>query len=334
MMNSRVSVISLFVLTIGLLACAGDGLVLDTDFDIPRTEAFPTELSNYDLFEGEMGRLEPSADVVLFEITSALFTDYAKKQRLVRLPDGEFIQYDGTDAPVFPNGTVLAKTFYFPFDYRDESAGRRIIETRLLVKTDGLWNSAAYVWNDEQTDATLMLSGATTTVEWISDAGETLSANYEIPSEVACVTCHQSNEVAAPLGLSFARLDREVERDGTIVAQLDYLLDRAVIPALDAGSLGTVAEYTDESESLERRARAYLHANCSHCHQPNAWSLSAEQGLDFRFSTSLADTGIPDEAAQIGRLLSNQRMPYIGTSVPHAEGIALVRAYIDNIENP
>src|SRR5690606_27349326 len=45
----------------------------------------------------------------------------------------------------------------------------------------------------------------------------------------------------------------------------------------------------DEGEAHDQRARAYLHANCAHCH--GAAQLA---GLDLRYTTPLALTGTCD----------------------------------------
>ena len=79
---------------------------------------------------------------------------------MIKSPDGS-IQ--------FPDGTVLTKTFFYADDERDPSLGRRIIETRLLIKESSTWNVATYVWNQEQTAATLELNGITTQVSWINE---------------------------------------------------------------------------------------------------------------------------------------------------------------------
>lgn len=94
-------------------------------------------------------------------LSSELFTDYASKQRLLRVPEGTTMTLTDDGQLEFPDGTVLVKTFYYPSDMRDAAASVRVIETRLLVKTDGLWNAATYVWNEAQTEATLLLEGTT-----------------------------------------------------------------------------------------------------------------------------------------------------------------------------
>jgi hypothetical protein len=46
------------------------------------------ELSDYSIFQGTLADLNPSADFKVYEITTALFSDYAEKQRLMKIPAG------------------------------------------------------------------------------------------------------------------------------------------------------------------------------------------------------------------------------------------------------
>ena len=53
-------------------------------------------------------------------------------------------------------------------------------------------------------------------------------------------------------------------------------------------------------QRIEARARAYLHANCSHCHRPGGGSPVA---MDLRYTTSLAATktcGITPTGSDLG----------------------------------
>ncbi|KAB2856267.1 MAG: hypothetical protein F9K43_27210, partial [Bauldia sp.] len=76
-----------------------------------------------------------------------LWTDGAAKRRFVYLPEGATIDASADHAWEFPVGTRFWKEFSF---------GGRKVETRMLWKaTRERWVVAAYVWNDDQTDAVL-----------------------------------------------------------------------------------------------------------------------------------------------------------------------------------
>ena len=74
----------------------------------------PERLSDWGLFKLGDGRLKATDRVVVYELNSPLFSDYAQKLRTVWLPEGAKATYDATEAFDFPVGTVISKTFYYP----------------------------------------------------------------------------------------------------------------------------------------------------------------------------------------------------------------------------
>ncbi len=115
--------------------------------------AFETTLSEMGVFSGTLADLNPAEGVQLFELNSALFTDYAVKQRLIRLPNGQAMRYDSSDLfPKFPDNTLMAKTFYYILDETNPSSEKQIIETRISIKVDGVWSMRTYIWNQTQTE--------------------------------------------------------------------------------------------------------------------------------------------------------------------------------------
>ena len=71
---------------------------------------------------------------------------------------------------------MIAKTFAF---------GARNIETRLLINTRAGWKGVPYVWNAEQTEATLEIVPDPVTVEH-----EGVKFQYIIPNVNQCKGCH------------------------------------------------------------------------------------------------------------------------------------------------
>lgn len=157
------------------------GEVQIPDFNFPKTMTFEQSLSAYDLFDATPADLIPGADVHLLELNSVLFSDYAHKQRLVKVPQGTQMARLSDGSIDFPEGTILTKTFYYYHDERDTSLGKRIIETRLLIKESDTWNVATYIWNQAQTDASLELNGLDSEVSWINEDGRNLSTMYHVP---------------------------------------------------------------------------------------------------------------------------------------------------------
>ncbi len=302
----------------------------DTDFEIPRTERFAASLSEYGLYEEPLAALRPTARAKPYELSSALFTDYAFKQRLVMVPEGSSVTRVDDATLAYPEGTILVKTFYYPTDMRDAASALQIIETRLLIKTANTWNVATYLWNTEQTDATLLLEGTTTQMSWIDETGQTRSTEYAVPHEGECVTCHQSDGTSGFIGPTLRNLNRAVTRGGAETNQLAYLRTEGVLDAVDAPSAPTIPNY-ESDDPLENRARAYLDSNCAHCHNPAGWGEAADQNLDFRYETPLDQTGLERRGNDVVRQLEDGNMPYLGTTLLHDEGIRLVADFVDSL---
>ncbi|MFT5848485.1 MAG: hypothetical protein ACJARX_001919, partial [Psychroserpens sp.] len=133
--------------------CTADNVSMYTDvysfttnLPIAIPEFRPT-LSELNIFVGDLSNLQITPYGFEYDLHSKLFTDYATKQRFFILPIGEKLTYDGEGLPVFPNNTIIVKTFYYNIDDRDPSLGQKIIETRLLIKIDDSWETGDYKWN-------------------------------------------------------------------------------------------------------------------------------------------------------------------------------------------
>lgn len=300
------------------------------NFNFPTTVIFEENLSAYNIFEGNPQDLVPTQDFHLLELNSPLFTDYAKKQRLIKVPNGTEMTKIGSLLD-FPDETILVKTFYYNNDDRDTSLGKRVIETRLMIKKDGLWNVATYIWNETQTDGILTLNGSSTPINWITETGENRSTVYLIPNEDECIACHQSNDEMIPLGTTLKNLNREVTRNGSSINQLTHLQSVAILNQFDITQASSMVNYKDENVTLEERARAYFDINCAHCHNPTAWEASAEQDLDLRYEVSLNQTGIEGEANDINEFLTSGEMPLIGTTILDDEGVDLIIDFINSL---
>src|SRR6516162_4176509 len=141
-------------------------VVVDANYTEPLKK-----LSQYHFFKGDLKELAPNDRVLPYDLITPLFTDYAWKSRFVWMPEGTSAKYVKDEVLDFPVGTVLIKNFYYPYDFRDTSKERRIIETRLLIHKPDKWDALTYVWNDEQTDADLNIIGDTKSIDWIDKNG-------------------------------------------------------------------------------------------------------------------------------------------------------------------
>tara|TARA_A100000171_G_C2140417_1_gene155117 strand:+ start:12039 stop:13301 length:1263 start_codon:yes stop_codon:yes gene_type:complete len=292
---------------------------------------FRTSLADMGVFQTINEDIIPASGVQLYEITSTLFTDYAQKQRLIRLPEGTTMQPNGNDLlPIFPDNTLIAKTFYYNIDDRDPSLGKQIIETRIFLKIAGSWQAADYIWNDAQTEAIYTTNGSQKPISYIDLNGDTQDVQYEIPSQQDCFTCHNNNNATLPIGLKLRSMNfvpSYVNQN-----QLDHFVSLGILEGVTSAGVSVLPDWTNTTDyTLDERARAYIDVNCAHCHQPGG-SIDSF-GLDFRFETPFDDTGIyanrGEIEARFGSTLPTYRMPQLGRTIIHEEALEMLIDYID-----
>lgn len=293
---------------------------------------FPDKLSGFGFFKGNMADLLPSDEMQLLELSSTLFTDYAEKQRLLKLPHGKKLIVKGDGLPVFPEGTILVKTFYY--SKGKHVTARRIIETRLLVLKDGKWNAATYQWNTAQTEAVYTADAAQVKVTFKDPEGTVRKIGYHIPDQQECVSCHQYNGEVIPIGPKAMNLNRTVYRGGKAVNQLVYLQSEGFAELkTDYSHLTVLPPYADSHADLEHRARAYLEINCAHCHNPNG--LAWRQAVMLGYKVPLSHTGIGFNKRNIAERMGStgiMHMPKLGTTIQDKEGVKLIRDYLKSMK--
>ena len=294
---------------------------------------FEEKLSQHKIFKGNPSELIPIDKFEVLELNSKLFTDYSYKQRLVNIPDGKTIEKTSNGELIFPDGTILTKTFFYPYDERDWSKGKKIIETRLEIKEKNTWNIATYVWNDEQTDAFLNMDGKKVSVNWINSDGNNQKIKYEVPSSNQCVLCHQSNSEVGPIGPTLKNLNLLVKRNGLNINQLSHLQSTGFLTDFSVENIGSITNYEDPNNTLDERFKSYLFINCSHCHNPKGWEESSKKPYDFRYETSINNMGIIGREDKLYRVVNNGRMPYLGTTIKHFEVIEIINEYINFLKD-
>jgi uncharacterized repeat protein (TIGR03806 family) len=294
---------------------------------------FEEKLSQYKIFKGNPSELIPNDKFEVLELNSKLFTDYSYKQRLVSIPDEKTIEKTSNGELIFPDGTILTKTFFYPYDERDWSKGKKIIETRLEVKEKNTWNIATYVWNDEQTDAFLNMDGKKVSVNWINSDGNNQKIKYEVPSSNQCVLCHQSNSEVGPIGPTLKNLNLLVKRNGLNINQLSHLQSTGFLTDFSVENIGSITNYEDPNNTLDERFKSYLFINCAHCHNPKGWEESSKKPYDFRYETSINNMGIIGREDKLYRVVNNGRMPYLGTTIKHHEGVEIINEYIKYLKD-
>jgi uncharacterized repeat protein (TIGR03806 family) len=329
---------------------------------IPPVDAYLQDLpydslSSYNFFIGEdLSDLIPNEGLLRYEPISQLFTDYAKKSRYVYMPEGSSASYDSdTTTFNFPDGTILIKNFYY--DNIVGSNSRRVMETRLIFKRNGEWEFADYVWNAAQDEALFDLSGSNHPIDIVKADGSNLSVNYRIPSAQECLTCHKESEKAWPIGPKPQNLNSDLAYQDGIMNQLMKWTESGYLLPTYPQNIETVVDWEDEAAGLKDRVRAYFDANCGHCHKDNshcsyrnirlAYSESVVEEnmgvcvpaddflLDQPFLEYIIDGGSPETSIMWYRLNSTEtdvKMPLLGTSVVHEEGVNLITQYINSLD--
>lgn len=294
---------------------------------------FRTKLSELNLFTGNISDLNIASKAVEYSLSTPLFSDYSYKQRLIALPENTAMEFDGAGLPIFPDNTVIAKTFYYNIDERDVSLGRQIIETRLLIKLNGAWETGNYKWNEDQTDAVLDVDSSTLPVTWIDANGDSNSIQYRIPSDADCLTCHSNSGAKKPLGLKLRNLNFEFNGSN----QLQRFIDENLLSNLqDISNVRALPQWDDASNhSLQDRARAYMDVNCAHCHTAGG-TCEDQSPLRLDYETSLGDSQIQTQKQSIifrvsSDFQSGQTMPWIGTTILHNEGVNVMLDYLNTL---
>ncbi len=327
-------------------------------------------LSEYGFFEGNLADLQPAANVVPYELNTPLFSDYAYKKRFIYFPEGASARYQEKEALDFPVGTVLIKNFYYPNDFRDEAGrqsagrqsakGKKILETRLLVYEEDGWKPLSYLWNEEQTDASFEILGATIPVQWTHDDGQIKQTNYIVPNLNQCKSCHVKDKTLVPIGPTARQLNRENEFDGEEQNQLDYLAAHGYLTDLPAAeNRPALPLWNDpESDTLQQRALAYLDINCGSCHNPGGSAKTSGLNLTV-FETDPYKLGLmkppvaagkasgillydivpgkPEASILLHRMKSTTpdvMMPELGRTLVHEEGVELIRQWIGQLGAP
>lgn len=320
-------------------------VVLDVD-------AFPfSTLSEYNFFEGDLKAQQPVLGVIPYEPISTLFTDYAKKKRFVWMPNDVQATYVADSKFIdFPIGTILIKTFYYNNVQPDNNA--RIIETRLMLKKADDWHFADYIWNTNQTEATFSLDGAFTHIDFLQD-GVLKSANYRIPSDVECITCHKSADLSVPIGVKPQNLNSVYAYADGSQNQLEKLIAEGYLEDNLPATINTVVRWDDASQPIDLRVRSYIDVNCAHCH--SELTYCDYRPVRFAYSETASEsnlgvcvdpeTGIPGMTDIVAPSLKERsvmyfrlntaaqeyRMPLLGRTMIHEEAVGLIGEWIDGL---
>lgn len=315
------------------------------------------KLSDYHFFVGDIKNQIPSLNVIPYEPSSTLFTDYALKKRFIWMPAGSHATYASDNQILnFPVGTVLFKTFYY--DTVQPSNTTKIIETRFMVLRSSGWVFYEYLWNDAQTDAFLVTgtdfeNGSSVNFTFKKPNNEIINIDYRVPSEPECFACHKINDVRTPIGPKPQNLNRNFNYFEGSKNQMLKLKEQGYLDSYPGNIVSTV-DYHDATQPLELRVRSYLDANCAHCHQD--LGRCDYRALRLKYSSTTDPTmmgvcvtadevisptlqkiisaGNSSKSIMVYRLSTNdesERMPLLGRTIKHDEGVALIEEWINSL---
>lgn len=315
------------------------------------------KLSEYGLFQ-DLASQTPSQGVVPYQLNVFSFSDQAISEGFVYLPPGQVAHFDGSGPFDFPIGSILVQNIRFPNDIRDPEQGNRLIETRLLIHKNFGWSGVPYLWNEEGSDADRAVIGGKTEVSVIQQDGTTKTFSYLTPNMNQCKRCHVKDEITVPIGMTARNLNRMIPTEGGEQNQLDHWHDLGLLDGIPANrdAIAKLPDWHDaEHTSVDQRARAWLDANCAHCHSPagpaivSGLDLSFEQNQPIRFGVYKPPVaagrgsdglrfgilpGKPEESFLLRRVESTElgvMMPPLGRSLSDHQGSELLQEWITGI---
>lgn len=309
-------------------------------FGVTQGDAPPGRLSETDCFDS-LAPLLPSAELVPFGVASELFTDDTLKRRWMVIPPGAVARIQADGEVTMPLGTVLVKLFAEPSD------PPRPLEMRFSVS--GPEGYVFFTYRFEGDDARL-LDDSETTRFTLPDGRE---VEYLFPSRETCATCHRVSPVLGPTG---PQLATTVRYEGQSRDQLDSLRALGIVDGWLSDARAMPSPH-DESAPIEARTRAYLHANCAHCHMPGGFA-PVGLDLDLRWATPLEETRLvcvptqfpgtsdvgmrvdpayPADSVILRRMSASSGefpgpMPPVGRSIIDERAVPLVRAWVESLD--
>ncbi|MEX0725797.1 MAG: PQQ-dependent sugar dehydrogenase [Planctomycetaceae bacterium] len=317
---------------------------------------FPRQLSETGLFASVPDH-QLATGILTYSVNTPQWVDNGHVERFVGLPGESKATFSEGGGPWgFENGTVIAETILLDME-EGNPASRRKIETRILVQQQNHWLGYTYLWNDEQTDATLAEAlGADLKfqIKTPQSPAGTREQTWHVPSRHECMVCH-SRAAAFVLGLRTEQINRDHDYGGIVDNQLRTLDHVGLFTAnltKPAGEyMALKSPYNDEAD-VNERARAYLYVNCSVCHVDDGGGnskvvmsystkqedmrLLGEKPMhgDFGLSDAhLIAPGDPFASVLFYRLskVGRGRMPHVGSNLTDHRALDLIHDWITQL---
>lgn len=353
-----------------------NNLNADTGVQYFSSHPFPAKLSQWRIFIIQDGNFNLNQGVLPYDLKNPLFSDYAEKFRTVWVPETKTIDYAPSGAFRFPVKSVLSKTFSYKKDHLTQPcadngltyqgdakalSGHCLVETRLLIHTENGWIGLPYVWDEDQKDASLRLTGKSFTVSLQHPEAGASRFTYQVPNFNQCKACHikhiEFEKPVLPIGPKAHNLNRMMSyHQAGDRNQLAYWNEKGILNGLPEKPWPSSEYWDDESAPLNDRARAWLDINCAHCHSPQGPASTSGLFLGLEVTDPsqwglckspvaignagggwLFDIvpGRPEESILYFRLASEDpaiMMPEVGRSLIHRKSLNLIEAWIQNLE--
>ena len=305
--------------------------------------AFPRKLSDTGIFQSVFDH-RVAAGVIAYSVNTPAWNDGAIAERFLAIPDDGQMTWSPTAAFTCSNGTVLVQTL---------SLNGRRIETRLLTRQDNEWAGYSYEWKADQSAAILVERDGKNTEIRMADGS---AQPWRIPSRAECMSCHNRGANYL-LGITALQLNGEHIYGDIADNQLrtfDHigLFDKPL--ADPASPFGAMVNPYDINESLDKRARSWLHTNCSVCHviggggnarmqlyyftqldQMNVVSHFPQHSTLGLSRPRILAPGEPDQSVLLARISRRGRgqMPPLVSRRTDDRGIALIHEWIASMES-
>jgi uncharacterized repeat protein (TIGR03806 family) len=316
------------------------------------SSTFPRKLSESGLYSS-INELTPADGVVPYSINAEPWADHAIAERQVAIPDELSIKI--TDkAWTFPENSVLVKTLSLDMQQGDSTTRRRV-ETQILHFDGTEWMPYTYQWNAEQSDATLVnADGAEQTFDIVDSraAGGRRRQTWQFSGRAECQRCH--NRWSGPaLAFNTPQLARDHNYGSMTASQLHTFAHIGLIEKpIEEEKDSKLVNPHDVSATLNDRARAYLHANCAHCHRLHAggavlshmhFDLALDktnmiearptQGTFGIHAAQVIAPGDPFRSVLLYRTakLGSGRMPRLGSTEVDRAGVALLHDWLKQL---
>jgi len=368
---------ALMPLACALLAACGQAR---PPVSIHPSDTQPGKLSDWGVVFADGKSFELNDRVVAYDLNTPLFSDYALKLRSVWMPVGTTAEYRATGPMDFPVGTIISKTFHYEkapgfgdAAFRVIKADREsvldasgslslethvLIETRLLIRYEEGWKALPYVWNATQDEAFLALAGDVRQIDLL-DGDRIEDFIYVVPDANQCGGCHttdHSSKALQPIGPKAWQLNRDYRYGGQTAQQLQHWAEIGLLASVSTSLPAGASWANPGGASLQDRSKAYLDANCAHCHNRNG--AADTSGLDLALETPVGRSygvckppvavgrgsgnrpydiypGRPGDSIMIFRMQHSDpaiAMPELGRSTVHDRGITLLTDWVSSMQ--